>query len=49
MQFLESTELLAMLKAAKARSNRDWEMLLLAYATECELARSLTSAWILLI
>jgi site-specific recombinase XerD len=31
MQFLESTELLAMLKAAKARSNRDWAMLLLAY------------------
>jgi site-specific recombinase XerD len=31
MQFLESTELLALLKAAKARSNRDWAMLLLAY------------------
>src|ERR1700722_15806237 len=31
MEFLESTELLALLKAAKARSNRDWAMLLLAY------------------
>ena len=31
MQFLESIELLALLKAAKARSKRDWAMLLLAY------------------
>jgi site-specific recombinase XerD len=31
MQFLESHELLALLKAAKARSNRDWAMLLLTY------------------
>ena len=31
MQFLESIELLALLKAAKARSNRDWAMVLLAY------------------
>src|ERR1700677_1893661 len=31
MQFLESNELLSLLKAAKARSNRDWAMLLLAY------------------
>jgi site-specific recombinase XerD len=31
MKFLESTELLALLKAAKARSNRDWAMLLLTY------------------
>jgi site-specific recombinase XerD len=31
MQFLESNELLALLKAAKARSNRDWAMILLAY------------------
>lgn len=31
MKFLESTELLALLKAAKARSNRDWAMILLTY------------------
>src|SRR5580693_1632567 len=31
MKFLESHELLALLKAAKARSNRDWAMLLLTY------------------
>jgi site-specific recombinase XerD len=31
MKFLESNELLALLKAAKARSNRDWAMLLLTY------------------
>jgi site-specific recombinase XerD len=31
MKFLESNELLALLKAAKARNNRDWAMLLLAY------------------
>lgn len=31
MQFLESHELLALLKAAKTRSNRDWAMLLLTY------------------
>jgi site-specific recombinase XerD len=31
MKFLESNELLALLRAAKARSNRDWAMLLLAY------------------
>ena len=31
MKFLESNELLALLKAAKARSNRDWAMILLTY------------------
>ena len=31
MKFLESHELFAVLKAAKARSNRDWAMLLLTY------------------
>jgi type 1 fimbriae regulatory protein FimB len=31
MKFLESNELIALLKAAKARSNRDWAMLLLTY------------------
>src|ERR1700685_313524 len=31
MKFLESNELLALLKAAKARSNRHWAMLLLTY------------------
>jgi len=31
MKFLESNELLALLKAAKARSNRDWAMLVFAY------------------
>jgi type 1 fimbriae regulatory protein FimB len=31
MKSLESQELIALLKAAKARSNRDWAMLLVAY------------------
>jgi site-specific recombinase XerD len=31
MKFLESHELLALLKAAKTRSNRDWAMILLTY------------------
>ena len=39
MDFLESNELLAVLKAAKARSNRDWTMLLLAYRHGCEQAK----------
>lgn len=31
MKFLESHELLALLRAAKTRSNRDWAMILLTY------------------